>query len=393
MAVATTVTDFATQVQPGVWKQLKVLAASGNIANGYIFTGPAGTGKEGTALSFAALLNCTATREKPCGTCSSCRRFNTLQHEHLTLVYPLPGGTGPAGDTSDPLERLSDADLEILTRALEKKAQDPFYRIQLPRANRIPIQFIRHLRHKIYLKSAEPGFKIIILFAAHTLSAGSGEAANALLKLLEEPPADTTLILVTDQRDVLLPTILSRCQLISFPPLTMAAITRHLGTDTSQPVDLAAYLSGGDINAARRLAAQPENDMVENLLAMVRFFMAANMKEQRAMLGELVRLVRSEPDVFRQTVTALQFWFSLLQKTGAGLPLPKFSAPLQPSLTATAARYPKANVPDIIITLEELKQAPQQNLHPELALTGAVVHIRRYLSGLNRYAISRQLAP
>ncbi len=393
MAEQTTLIHFASQVQPGVWKQLKAMALSGNIANGYIFTGPAGVGKEGAALSFAALLNCTASENKPCGQCPACRRFASLQHEHLYLVYPLPGLSGAAGDVSDPLERLSDADLDLLTQAIKEKARDPFHQIRLPRANRIIIQSIRHLRRKIYLKSAEPGYKVIILFAAHTLSAGSGESANALLKLLEEPPPETTLILVTDQREQLLPTILSRCQQVTFPPLSVAAIRGWLKTGEEPVLNLAAFFSGGDMNAARLLARQSEQEISDRILAAARSFSAGNAPDRWQVMNELSALARSDPEAFRYRLTEVQFWFSLLQKKSAGLALPAFCAPFQAALEAMENRYPAANIPHIILTLEELKRAPQQNLHLDLALAAASIRIQRFLSGANRHSLSREIAP
>ena len=117
---------------------------------------------------------------------------------------------------------MSKGDIDLLTESIQNKSKDPFYKISIPRASRILIQSIRELRKSLYLKGSPSGRKLVIIFDAHLLSVGQGEAANALLKILEEPPENTTLILVTDHQSLLLPTILSRCQLIQFPPLSDA---------------------------------------------------------------------------------------------------------------------------------------------------------------------------
>ena len=85
-----------------------------------------------------------------------------------------------------------------------------FYKIQIPKANRILIRSIRDLRKTLYLKEDNVGRKMVLFFDAHLLSAGQGEAENALLKILEEPPKNTTLLLVSDHKELLLSTILSR---------------------------------------------------------------------------------------------------------------------------------------------------------------------------------------
>ena len=152
---AKTIIDFGEIVHPVIWSRLAKIASTGRISNGYIFSGPAGTGKEGAALSFAALLNCQNPGEAACGSCSSCIRFLSLQHEHINLVFPLPTGKPSPGNSSDPLQNLDDETVSLIAKSIEQKARDPFVKIRIPKANRILIQSIRFLRHKIYLKSIE----------------------------------------------------------------------------------------------------------------------------------------------------------------------------------------------------------------------------------------------
>ena len=135
-------------------------------------------------------MNCEAPNTLPCDRCPSCQRFKQLQHEKLKLVFPLPA---PKKKTETEAE-FDSSSLGLVAEAIKKKADDPFYKIQIPKANRILIQSIRDLRKTLYLKSDNPGRKMVLFFDAHLLSAGQGEAANALLKILEEPPGTTTLM-------------------------------------------------------------------------------------------------------------------------------------------------------------------------------------------------------
>ena len=109
------------------------------------------------------------------------------------------------------------------------------------------------------------GRKIVLIFDAHLLSAGQGEAANALLKILEEPPKNTTLILITDHVELLLPTILSRCQRIGIPRLNDSFIQDWLRMKMvkESEIQFLAGLSLGNIHQARYLILQSVGDLMK----------------------------------------------------------------------------------------------------------------------------------
>ena len=138
-----------------------------------------------------------------------------MQHEHLHLVVPLPAFK------SESKGELNKKDVVNFHNELEKKRMNPFHKIRIPRATRIILPSIKNLRKSLVLTLTQPGRKTAVIFDAELLGTGSGESANALLKLLEEPPPLTTIILVTDYKNKLFPTIISRCQYIQFSPLSV----------------------------------------------------------------------------------------------------------------------------------------------------------------------------
>ena len=85
---------------------------------------------------------------------------------------------------------------------LKKNRKIRFIKSRIPHANRILIQSIRVLRRTLYLKTQNSGRKVVLVFDAHLLNSGQGETANAFLKILEEPPLNTTIILVTDYMEL-----------------------------------------------------------------------------------------------------------------------------------------------------------------------------------------------
>jgi len=221
------------EIQPDIWKWLKRYHSQDKVASAYLFAGPEGSGKEAIAIAFAKLLNCEAVTDQPCDACPSCQRINVLQHENLTLVFPLPReGSVSGGD--DPLKGLSNKTMAAINEAITRKARDPFYKINIPRANTIPISTVREIRKSAYLKTAVTGRRIILIFDAHLLGTGEGAAANALLKILEEPPAHVKFIFATTEPNKVLATIQSRCQRYDFRNISIGDIANHLKTLLNQ---------------------------------------------------------------------------------------------------------------------------------------------------------------
>ena len=161
--------------------QLRHAIQSSRIAGAYLFVGPAGVGKEKVAVHFAKSINCLKLDENPCGACISCRKTDAGNHPDLQIV-------GPSGAW-------------------------------------IRIDQIRELQKRIVFRPLEGVRKIAILREAECMNL---EAANCLLKTLEEPPAESVLILLTANLDALLPTIRSRCQIIKFNPLPPNELARYL---------------------------------------------------------------------------------------------------------------------------------------------------------------------
>ena len=102
-------------------------------------------------MELAALLNCSEMDEVPCGNCSSCKKTKSFQNENVKLILPLP--RGKISSSSDPTIKAfkTEKDLNDYLSLLKKKSQDPYYNIQVPRANTILINSIREIKYDISL--------------------------------------------------------------------------------------------------------------------------------------------------------------------------------------------------------------------------------------------------
>ncbi len=153
----------------------------GTVSHAYLFAGPEGVGKRLTAVNFAKAINCSplephgdklAKAEDSCDMCLSCKKIDGLNHPDIAMIAPEDGS--------------------------------------------IKIEAIRGLQGRLSFKPYEGKKKIAIITGAEDMT---DEAVNAFLKTLEEPPGETVIILITSNLHSLLPTVISRCQIIKFNTL------------------------------------------------------------------------------------------------------------------------------------------------------------------------------
>ena len=197
----------------GQERALEILEHSLNedkVAGSYLFHGPDGVGKFATAVAFAQAINCHATKEKrPCGVCISCQKISQFTHPDLLHIFPFPKPDGNKADISIDGELKTEKILKEYEAFITNKKETPWRDYFFSKNSGIRIASIRMLEHRIRLSPNEAIKKVYIIEQADKMT---NQAANAFLKTLEEPPADTVIILTSSKPSALLPTILSRCQ-------------------------------------------------------------------------------------------------------------------------------------------------------------------------------------
>ncbi|MBN2279613.1 MAG: hypothetical protein JXQ65_03445 [Candidatus Marinimicrobia bacterium] len=276
------------------------------IANGYLFYGPEGSGSEGFAMEFAAMLNCTGEDERPCGHCGSCQKMKKLEHGNVTLVYPIPGVSTVQDE--NPVAKLSNEEIEKLNEQIREKAENPYKKIKLEKSKFIPISLVRHLKRNIYLSAPEKGWKVILVFDADMMN---NESANAFLKILEEPPEKTTLLLTTSRIGKIIPTIKSRCKPLFFNKLSNDDIKNYLmGFDyTEEQIRLLVNLADGNMTSLINLMGQDIKFIKEMTLDILRTIAGWDRKRIFSMIPELAKIQKEDSELFVQILTAINFWF------------------------------------------------------------------------------------
>ena len=202
---------------------------SERVAQTYLVTGPRHVGKTHLVKELAAALNCTS-EHPPCGSCSACRRTLSNAHPDVTLIEPDNG--------------------------------------------RIKIDQVRQLQHELSLSPFEGRWRVSIVTDFET---ATREASNALLKTLEEPPARVVLALTARDASLLLPTIVSRCQVLplrSVPPDTIAAALVARWQADPQVAQQLACIAAGRVGWAVSAAQDGElvterDELLDDLVALL----------------------------------------------------------------------------------------------------------------------------
>ena len=221
--------------QKNQWQHIMQQRAS--LPHALLLRGRAGTGKHEFALNLAQILLCSQTGEQPCGACPSCIWFAEGNHPDFRLISP------------------EDADV----------AEDAPVKKKAAKKSQISVAQIRQLIDYLSLSSHQvKGARIILISPAETLNSAS---ANSLLKMLEEPPANTLFLLVTSQPQRLLATILSRCQAIDMPLPNKADALAWLKTQAVKDAENILDYAGGAPLLALQVAGEGETslNLIKNL--------------------------------------------------------------------------------------------------------------------------------
>jgi len=209
------------KAQSKAWSILSRSFKTGRVASTYLFHGKEGLGQWPLAISFAALVNCpepVKTSDEnhpfyPCGECRNCRNIFALNYEGLHFVVPV----GPSKKFSDVIDMTNEF--------LEVKREEPLRLTSASTTLNVPIDMAREVKKKLSLRGGEGVTRVAVFYRMELMLTAS---ADALLKLIEEPPPNTIIILTADRPESLLPTIQSRSQCIKMDRVSPELIATYL---------------------------------------------------------------------------------------------------------------------------------------------------------------------
>lgn len=200
-----------------------------------IISGPPGRGHAAVALDVADQLLCASTGQKPCGHCAACRDRIRETIIHPSCLLSMPEGA----------QKTEDGRKEAAAERIQRMRENPYAYFRIPREN-IAIQQVRDCKMRLSFTQQRGRVRVVLVLWADDLKA---PAANAMLKMLEEPPADTYFLLCCESPATLLPTLRSRCANLPLAPLGTEAMAsfaraRAKGGGRALPVEWMPLVEG-----------------------------------------------------------------------------------------------------------------------------------------------------
>ena len=307
-------------------QMLKEHLTHDSIRHAYLFSGPPGLGRRTLAVRLAQALNCPQPvgPGEPCGKCKTCQQTERMQYADLAVIQAeKEGGT-------------------------------------------LKVEQIRAIRQSLVLKPYQGHYRVAIFLR---FQEANSNAANALLKTLEEAPAHVVLILTADTPEQLLPTIVSRCEVLRLRPLsieTVEGILKERGAN-EESARLLAHISGGRPGYALRLIQDREtlafrSQRLEDLQRLL----SANRRERFAYAEKLTDRKNEAKERFRETLLLwLSFWRDvMLSASGAESPLANVDRDEEIKALARNLSLEKAKV--LVQSAEEAIDKLERNVNARL---------------------------
>lgn len=301
---------------------LKKHVIHGTTRHAYLFCGPPGLGRRTLALRFAQALNCPTPLEPgiPCGQCRDCKQIEAMQHADLTVIQAeSEGGT-------------------------------------------LKVDQIRDSRKTLVLKPYMSKFRVALFLR---FQEANDNAANALLKTLEEAPSYAVLILTADNPEQLLPTIVSRCEVLRLRPLSVEEVQQGLANRGIEKgrAKLIAHISGGRFGYALRLVEDDALlDKREERLNDLLTLLPASRVEKFAYADKLSR----DKDSMRQAILFwLSYWRDVMLRT-AQATTPLVNVDRNVEIEGLAGTLDLSTARKTVGNLENALEQMEKNVNPRL---------------------------
>ncbi len=325
--------------------RLSTAIATDRLPQVLLITGPSGVGKQRLGLWLAQRLLCEAPGEEPCGTCVGCRRVLELAHPDVHWLVPVP--RPKAGEPDKQVEEVA----ESLEAVMAERRTSGRWGVADGMASH-GIASARLLQRRATLTAAEGGWRIFIVGRAERLvpQESSPEAANALLKLLEEPPARALFVLTTAEPGLVLPTIRSRAV-----PLRMGRL---------EEADVRAFATAANLDADASAIAAARGS-IGRLLAGADAGRSAAAKAAAAVLEAVEGTAADRAALaMRQGLSGARGDFTLLLDALAE----RFAERAREAAGRPAGRRQAARAAEAIERVLVTRERAQGNVNPQLAL-------------------------
>jgi DNA polymerase-3 subunit delta' len=331
------------------------------LAHAYLFYGKEGSGKTAFAFELAKVLNCLGI-SKPCNSCPSCVKINNASHPDVKFVFPL-----------------SKVDYDKKRMELTKlKTQNPYKKIASEGHLNIPIESIRELKKEAAYAPFEAKKRVFIISGIEFFSR---EAANSFLKLLEEPPANLLIILISNDYNSVLDTIRSRCQPVLFPTFMDDEIKTIIKPYNEKMQDLTSLFRINE-NNTEKIIELLEQDSAD-IRPLIVDFLRASAKASWLDINNIVEqlLIMRDKNKILEFINLLMLWltdayrYKIMQSDCIFI-----NADMQEPISKFADYYLNVNYSSLFLNLEQTYKDIKGNVNTGLSLYNLSVEIKNILN-------------
>ena len=298
------------------------------ILSGYLFVGPEGTGRLRTALNFAKAINCLKKNESPCEKCAPCIKIDANIHPDVVIVEPKGASSS------------------------------------------IGIDQIRELISKANLKPYEGNKKVFIVNKANSMNQ---EASNAFLKTLEEAPDNTVLILISESKELLLPTIVSRLSMVRFFTVSSEILEKILIHEKNISKEEAIILSKFSLGRIGEAFKMKEAGTIERKNRIIDSFLRSE--------EDVIDSYSDRVQLKRDIEFLLSFFRDIFIYKSVGDGDKIFNSDREEDIKAIAEVNTKDDISDAISTIIELLSYVDHNVNPKTLIHVLKNKLRRYNAG------------
>ncbi len=344
------------------------------LAHAYLFAGQEGWGAEEFALELARVMLCKEPGDfEPCGHCASCRKIMHFQHPDVHYAFPVMKST----DEAD-IRALLDSKAEVLYSPVAVTGGS----IHIGDPDHPEKMSIRGLAREVSLRSYEGNRKIFILTHVENMN---DEAANALLKVLEEPPAHAFFLLTSSQPQALLPTIMSRCQVIRLTrprDADIAAALEKWDRIPSADALKLARLADGRYFRALQLQSGDLQESREHMLNFLRTALGPTPSAIGGFADQMIKQLDRDKTRILIILDLMTGWFAdvacLRHRSGESL-LVNFD--IRDRIEKFTQHFPNADPGEALAAVEKAMDHIGRNVYVPLALVDLGIALRRCVIG------------
>ena len=351
-----------SNLQPDSWSHVQSIVSKDRLGNAYLIHGPSGSGKEAFALQFCSLITGFELNE-------------FINNPDIFLIVP---GDSDFYKKLFKSSKMDQKEYQQWNSYWKEKLVFPLKKNKLSNSKRIPIEVLENLKKNIFFKSEHK--KVVVIFDAHALSEGSAESANALLKILEEPPSNTSFLLVTDSINNIIPTIASRCQTINIPRIKLENLSDIINRKKNFDVDILSFLSNNNLEKIDLLDEYSKDLIIDIINKYIDCIQYHTPESVSLFCEDMLLHYNSKREIFHLELDIIKKWLECTSMIRESIAIPFHWNNFADLSQDFIVKNENANMLDLLKEIEKCLSNLKSNSAPKISIMNMIINSHKSLN-------------